>query len=367
VKLVLFADLHLDAPFVWLGNSQLAARRRRQALRDTLTNIVRLTREVQADALVCAGDLYEQARFSADTGTFLEQTFTDFEPLPVYLAPGNHDWYAPDSLYQQVRWSPNVHVFTQDRLTPVPLADGLTLWGAAHLAPARTLGFLDQFRVDRTGVHLALFHGSERGTLPDGGSLQPHAPFDASQIEQSGLHHALVGHYHRPRDAERYTYPGNPEFLAFGEDGERGAVVLTVHPDGRVDRERRQVGTTDVHDLTLSVSGCTTQQAIRDQLAMLLDGRQGLGRVTITGELDPRIDLHVEDLTDVPHLLEGLQIRLGDVWPAYDLATIGAEQTVRGRFVRDVLNAALPEDERRRVLLVGLRALEGRADLGPLG
>jgi DNA repair exonuclease SbcCD nuclease subunit len=233
VKLVLFADLHLDAPFVWLENSQLAARRRRQALRDTLANIVQLTREVNADALVCAGDLYEQARFSADTGTFLEQTFTDLEPLPVYLAPGNHDWFAPDSLYQQVRWSPNVHIFTEDRLTPVPLADGLTLWGAAHLAPARTLGFLDQFRVDRAGVHLALFHGSERNSMPDGGQVQPHAPFDASQVERAGVHHALVGHYHRPRDAERYTYPGNPEFLAFGEDGERGAVVLTVHGDGR--------------------------------------------------------------------------------------------------------------------------------------
>src|SRR4051812_41046649 len=62
VKLVLFADLHLDAPFAWLGASQLAARRRRQALRDTLRNIVTLTRETKADALVCAGDLYEQAR-----------------------------------------------------------------------------------------------------------------------------------------------------------------------------------------------------------------------------------------------------------------------------------------------------------------
>jgi hypothetical protein len=122
-----------------------------------------------------------------------------------------------------------------------------------------------------------------------------------------------------------------------------------------------------VHDLSLSVSGCTTQQAIRDQLAMLLDGRQGLARVTLAGELDPRIDLHVDDLKDVSHGLEGLQIRLGDVWPAYDLAAIGAEPTVRGRFVRDVLGATLDEDERRRVLLVGLRALEGRADLGPLG
>ena len=42
VKLVFFADLHLDAPFAWLGGSQLAARRRRQALRETLRNITRL-------------------------------------------------------------------------------------------------------------------------------------------------------------------------------------------------------------------------------------------------------------------------------------------------------------------------------------
>jgi exonuclease SbcD len=367
VKLVFFADLHLDAPFAWLGISQLAARRRRQALRDALGSIVRVTREVNADALLCGGDLYEQARFSADTGTFLNETFTELEPLPVYLAPGNHDWYAPDSLYHQVRWSANVHVFTEDRLTPVPLTDGITLWGAAHLAPARTLGFLDQFRVERSGVHLALFHGSERSGQPDGEDLQPHAPFDERQIEASGLHHVLVGHYHRPRDAARYTYPGNPEFLAFGEDGERGAVILTVHPNGTVERERRQISTTQVHDLTLSVSGHLTQQAIRVQLSRMLNGLEGLARVTVEGELDPRIDLHADDLKDVPHTLEGLQIRLGDVWLAYDLDTIGAEPTVRGRFVRDVLAATMDEGERWRVLLVGLRALEGRADLGPLG
>ena len=52
LKLVLFADLHLDAPFAWLGGSQLAARRRRQALRETIRNIMRLAREVQADALL---------------------------------------------------------------------------------------------------------------------------------------------------------------------------------------------------------------------------------------------------------------------------------------------------------------------------
>ena len=368
MKIVFFADLHLDAPFAWLGGSQLAARRRRQALRDTLSNIVRLADVIHADALLCGGDLFEQARYSPDTVAFLERVFEEVEPMPVYLAPGNHDWYGPESPYRQAHWSPNVHIFLEDRLQPIPLRDGLTLWGAAHRAPARTLGFLDDFKVDRGGVHLALFHGSERGGFPvDEAGKQPHAPFDAAQIEVAGLHHALVGHYHRPRDAEQYTYPGNPDFLTFGEDGERGAVVVTVEPDGRVERERHRIGVTEAHDLALSVGGCASQQDVRDRLGALIANRRGVVRVTLEGELDPRVDLHVGDLMDVDHGLEGLLVRLGKFRPAYDFQVIAEEPTVRGQFVRDVLDAELEEEDRRRVLLMGLRALEGQTELDPLG
>jgi exonuclease SbcD len=367
VKLVLFADLHLDAPFGWLGGSQLAARRRRQALRETLCNIIRLAQEQNADALLCAGDLFEQARFTPDTVAFLEQAFRELDPLAVFLAPGNHDWCGPESPYRQVRWSSNVHVFTEDRLTPVPLKGGVTLWGAAHRAPARTLNFLEDFRVTGKGVHIGLFHGAERGSFPEGeAGHEPHAPFSAAQIEGTGLHHVLVGHYHRPRDAERYTYPGNPDFLTFGEDGERGAVVVTVEPDGTVHRERHRVGVTEAHDLTLDITGCSSQQEARDRLTEVLGERTGVARVTVNGELDTSVDLHVNDLMDVPHWLEGLQVRLGNVYPAYDLARIIEEPTVRGQFVRDVLDAELDEEDRRRVLLVGLRAFEGRHDLEPL-
>jgi hypothetical protein len=123
---------------------------------------------------------------------------------------------------------------------------------------------------------------------------------------------------------------------------------------------------TTAHDLTLSVTGSSSEQGVRDQLRRLLDGRQGVARVTIEGELEPGIDVHVADLQDVQHDLEGLHVRLGDVRPAYNLTAIAEETTVRGRFVRDVLDAALDESERRRVLMAGLRALEGRSDLGPL-
>lgn len=368
VKIVHFADLHLDSGFAWAGADGAAARRRRQSLRDALSRITALARDVDAGALFCGGDLYEHDRVTPDTARFLRATFAELDPCPVYLAPGNHDWHGPDSLYALVDWSSNVHVFREPRLQPIRLDDGLTLWGAAHCAPANTGNFFDGFTTHGRDVHVALCHAAERSWLAEQGSAkQPHAPFDANDIAHAGFAHAFLGHYHRPRDAARHTYPGNPEPLTFGEDGERGAVVATIAADGSVTRERHGVATTAAHDLTLDVGGCASQQDVRTRVAGATAGRHGVARLTVEGELDPDVDLREEDLRQV--LLESfdaVQVRFGALHAGYDVEEIGREQTVRGQFVRDVLEAGLEEDETRRVLTTGLRALEGRTDLETL-
>ena len=114
-----------------------------------------------------------------------------------------------------------MHVFTEAAFSPVPLSGDVTLWGAAHRAPANTPGFFDLgFRVDRPGIHIGLFHGTERSSFPEtSGEETLHAPFHGHQISESGLQFAVVGHYHRPKDAETYIYPGNPDPLSFGDPG----------------------------------------------------------------------------------------------------------------------------------------------------
>ena len=362
--MVHFSDLHLDSTFTWAGASGDAARRRRQALRDTLRRIVDLARDVEADALFCGGDLYEHERAGRDTAEFLRQTFASLAPVPIYLAPGNHDWYGPDSLYSRVEWSSNVHVFTESALRPVELATGVTLWGAAHRAPANTGNFLDGFRAEGPGVHLALFHGAENSWFNEqGDGKQPHAPFDAAQIAEAGIDHAFLGHYHRPKDAERHTYPGNPDPLAFGEDGERGAVVATIDAAGQITSERRVVAQTAVRDIEIDISGYTTQQQIRDALAEQVDGLGGFARLTVRGNIAPEISVTESDLRDAMRAFDAVQIRLEALRSGYDFEALRIEPTVRGQFVADILEAGLDPVEERRVLMSGLRALEGRRDL----
>src|SRR5215470_5683928 len=164
VKLGLVADVHLDQAFAWAGPD--VGRRLRQAIRDALPNAVRAAAEDGVDAFCVAGDLFEDDHYAPDTPEFLRGLFADLAPTPVLLAPGNHDPAVPASPYATVEWTPNVHVFVLPVLSAFRLGDGFTVWGAGHDRPAYTPGFFDNgFRVSGAGVHVALFHGAERGTL----------------------------------------------------------------------------------------------------------------------------------------------------------------------------------------------------------
>lgn len=360
MRLLLCSDLHLDAPFTWAAPA--VARARRQAVREALSAIVELAAELEVDALCGAGDLYEGERSGPDTGEFLRSAFASLD-CPVLLAPGNHDWYGPASLYRDVEWSPNVTVFTGDRLAPRPLADGFTVWGAAHCAPANTDGFLDGFQVGRSGISVALFHGSERGAFTAQGSGKvPHAPFVASQIPAAGLAHAMVGHFHTPQLGRWHTYPGNPEPLSFGEAGARGAVLLTFDADGSVSRDLYPVSRRRWHDVRVEVEGARHAGEIREQVAAALDDVAGIVRLTVAGQVEPGVDLSAVELGGLGSHLEGLVIRPLEVSVGYDLELLSGEPTVRGHFIRDVLASDLPAEQRRRVINAGLLALDGRAD-----
>ena len=362
MRLLLFSDLHLEAAFAWAPTE--VARARRDALRECLRRITALAIESGVDAVLCGGDLYEHDRRRPDTGAFLAETFAALHPLPVYLAPGNHDWFGPGSLYAQQPWSPNVHLFVEQRLTPVTLTEGLTLWGAAHHSPRTTPNLLEGFRVDRGGVHLALFHGSEQGAFQrDEADKVRHAPFRATQLGAAGLHHALLGHFHTPREAPDHTYPGNPEPLTFGETGVRGPVVVTVGAAGEVDRQWHPVAVGELHDVVVDLTGASHAEAVQDRVSAALAGYTGAARVTLRGEVAPDVAVEPGRLRR-PASLDAWVVRLGDLDYGFDLAAVADEPTVRGRFVRDVMaDTSLGDDLRRRILVTGLRAFDGHDDL----
>jgi hypothetical protein len=105
-----------------------------------------------------------------------------------------------------------------------------------------------------------------------------------------------------------------------------------------------------------------SSENVRDRVRASLHGLQGVARVTLYGETPSNLEFNFKELSEAGYAID-LTLRKGKLKPSFDLAALAKEPTVRGQFVRDVLEEQMDPEKRDRILVMGLRALEGKQGL----
>src|SRR3954466_8567337 len=136
MRILHFADVHLDRPFV--GLSRDAARQRRADLGDALRRCLTAARTNDADLVTIGGDLWEDENVTPDTRASVAHQLGELD-LPVVLVAGNHDPHLRGGVYQRTRWPENVHVVDTSDPTRIELAPNITLWAASWTERGLTL------------------------------------------------------------------------------------------------------------------------------------------------------------------------------------------------------------------------------------
>jgi exonuclease SbcD len=356
------ADLHLETTFpdVRGGN------RRRAALAEALVRIVDLALERRADVLTIGGDLFESERAGPQTARFLFEQFARFAK-PVFIAPGNHDPYASRSLYARDDIPANVRVFGEAAWDAIPLADDVTLYGFGH-TPAEPGRPFANARFDRSGVRIALVHGSDEDRCPPG--KNPTAPYRTDEIANSGATIALSGHYHGgyvvdAADGPILAYPGSPEPIKFGENDSHGALVVSVKGT-HVFVEPVAMARTRLIDVDVRLDGATSEHAVIAALekALAKYGSADYVRARLQGAIEHGTRIDTETLADrCGTLLGALEIIDKTIVP--DFAMLAREPNVLGHVVGDLLIRSREGDaDAERALRYVVAAFEG-ADIAP--
>ncbi len=224
LKVLHGADFHLDAPFRALPPEKAAQRREEQ--RDLLLRLADTVREQGVELVLLAGDLLDSEQIYGETAQLLARALGSMG-VPVFLAPGNHDFWSPRSPYARIQWPENVHIFHSSQVEAVPLPRlGCTVYGAAFTAPARADRVLEGFRAEGEGLRLMVLHGSTEPT-------DRYGPVPAADIAASGLDYLALGHVHTASGLNRtgdtwWAYPGCPEGRGFDETGDKGVYCLEI-------------------------------------------------------------------------------------------------------------------------------------------
>ncbi len=358
IRILHAADLHLDSPFQALGREKAALRRSEQ--RSLLGRIADLAREQKADMAVFAGDLFDADSPYSETARLLEQVLPQME-IPVFLAPGNHDWYGPRSPWTRLELGENVHLFTDGGVACAAVPElNARVWGSAFTARHRQpplAGF--EAAKDGDTVDIMVLHGEV------GVPGSAYGAITESELARSGMDYVALGHNHTFSGLRRagdtfYAWPGCPEGRGFDETGEKGVILAEVEPgncrvrflplEGRR-YEALEVDVTDSFD-----HGRTVLEALGR------DPSRDVYRVTLTGRPET-----APDLPGLQSALEGrffaleLRDRTGlrrDVWEGREVLSL------RGLFLAKLwerYTSAGSDQEREEIELAaryGLAALE---------
>jgi DNA repair protein SbcD/Mre11 len=221
LRLLLFSDLRLGADFD------------RTDEWPTFLRLCELASQMGVDAICGAGNLYREGA-PPDLAERLRAEFQNLAGVRVFLAPGSQDHWYDGCLYGALDGG-DVHVFRTAAFTPVRISEHFTLWGAAHTRPYEA-GFFDGFSVvEEFGVHVALFHGSER---TDSVIDPATAPFAAADITRYGFAAALVGRQPGFSPGPPYVSPG---WATADQDGGPSAALVTIDDGGAVYAARQDL------------------------------------------------------------------------------------------------------------------------------
>ncbi len=257
------ADFHIGAKFDFLPSARAVDAINLQFA--ALQSMVGYAASSAADAVLIAGDLFDapdiRPQLASAVFTVLGKC-----PCPVFIAPGNHDYYHAGSVYATQVLPQNVHVFRERFLEPVELPDGKTvIWGAAFQDISASIA-LDA-PLDLSKTNICLMHGELGGS---GG----YNPVSESAVLRSRFDYIALGHNHRFSGVFRISRtalscPGCFAATASNELGvkgylagniEKGDIALTLRPSGAVRFE----------EVLLPMAGINSDTMLMDKLSPLL-------------------------------------------------------------------------------------------------
>ena len=356
------ADLHMDSPFEGLGAAKASVRRGEQ--RDLLGRIALLAAEERVDLVLFSGDLLDSDNTFYETGEELIRALRKIR-VPVFIAPGNHDFYSERSPYARLKLPENIHIFSENEIRCVDLsAHGMRVYGAAF-TERESAPLLRGFRAERTeGVYNILcLHGEVgvRDSIYD--------PISEDELAASGLDYAALGHVHKSSGLRRagatwYSWPGCPEGRGFDETGEKTVNIIELD-GGNCTLRRVSVASRRYEVMEADVSGVEPLLAIH---TMLPDETvRDIYRIILTGETETPPDLarlreNLSEFFFELQLRDETRLRQS-VWER------SGDDSLRGLFLlklRERYDAARTEEERLHIEQAarwGLAAIDNREEV----
>lgn len=260
------ADIHLDSPLISLAKKEPeAASLVATATRQSFENTINMCIQLQVDALLIAGDLYDGNKGSMKTAVFFADQMRHLEQagIQVYMIRGNHD--AQSVITKHLDLPKNVHVFSTKGEQVVFKQSEVVIHGVSFAQPHAPDSLLRYYSTPVAGaINIGLLHTSLAGSSQH----CVYAPCSLQELIEQGYDYWALGHIHKREVYSTSTctvvMPGIPQGRHINEPGARSITYVQIDDERHVHIEELHPRLVRFERVSMDISGLETQHELVD-------------------------------------------------------------------------------------------------------
>ena len=360
MKFVHIADMHFDSPFVNLADKENLGELRRLEQRKIFKKVIDYIKENNIEYLFISGDLYENNYIKKTTIEYINNLFKQIPNTKIFISPGNHDPYIQNSYYNKFIWNENVKIF-KNKIEKIETEEA-NIYG---------YGFDDFYCTDcgienlepdnKNKLNILVIHGTLNGASIE---EKQYNSIKEDLLQEKNFDYVALGHIHKlyynSYENQRIVYPGSTTALGFDEIGKHGMIVGELNKEN-IQLEFIPVDQTEFKIENIDVTGIISKEELIEKINELKFAENNLIEIYLIGKRNFEIDVY-----EIYKLISNEKIiKIKNKTKInYDLEKISQENTLRGIFVKKMLEKLnLVDSEEEKELLeksieIGLDSLK---------
>ena len=341
IRILHTGDFHLDSPLKNLGD---AADICREELLRSFGTMVDIARESLVDAIVIAGDLFDNTNPSLQTVDYVCRKLKEISEIPVFIAKGNHD-YKTD-----IEYPDNVRIFGTD--TECYTVGDCNIYGKSFSSRYITECNIKNFKAGNDKINIFVLHADVVGQ----GGTSEYNPLTTTDMSKSNIDYFALGHVHKYSGLQKvnstyYAYCGCPYGRGFDETGEKGVVIAEIEKNS-VKTKFIPIAKRKYVQLECDISVCENMDDVIALVKNAITDKNDLYKIILKGETEFKIDEKMI-LRMLPS--ENFYVKIyNETSKKIDIESLAKENTLKGIFVKNAIDN--PD-----ALRYGLAALNGES------
>lgn len=365
IRFIHTADIHLGAQFAFLDSAKRQIRKTELML--CCERIFSLCKANSIKLLLLPGDIFENNALDETIALSFLRLVEQTPDTTVVFAAGNHDPLTADSPFLNHPLPQNLIVFgTEDEVITLEELK-VRLYGRSFKSVYMANCPFSLVPENNEYINILLLHGNLGADISDN-----YNPISKDFIRNSGMDYVALGHVHTFSGLQKeggvfYAYSGCPEPHGFDEAGTCGIICGEIGK-GICNAHLVRTAIREHCVLDIDVSAAQNNTDICDIIYRTVlekykdNTDKNLYKISLVGEVSDEFTINTAEI--VRRLEERLFfIKIKDrTEPKIDLALLSKEATLRGLYVKQMLQKAELEPQNKekikKAIFIGLKAFK---------